>query len=68
MKTDKLWRWIWRPPGEAFDALTAALRAHWLAARGNARGLFSAPPGSWLHPRKVRVRAHHLTSGGRLIR
>lgn len=69
LKTQDMWRRLWQPPGEALEAITAAMRAHWRAAGDRTLELFwPAPGGSWLHPQKVRAGTHHFARGGRLIR
>ena len=77
MNMRRIWRDLWRPPGQALDTFAAVLSEHWLTATDRTARLFSATPGSWLQRRSPGapepstpddIPAHHFTRGGRLIR
>jgi hypothetical protein len=61
---------LWEPAGETIEAIAAVLCSHWAAAKAQPEGLFWPDPTSWLRQQAQRLAgpAHHLTSGGRLMR
>jgi hypothetical protein len=69
--TDSGWRGRLRASGETLDMVGSGLSEHWRsAARLTPTRLFWQAPTRWLKaaPVAVTLRAHHFTSGGRLIR
>lgn len=68
MEPERLWEQLWRPPAETLEAIAAVLRARWRAARVPGPHLLWSTPASWLRSRGDGNTAHHLTSGGKLIR
>ena len=72
MPTNRGLRRLWQPPAETLEALGSVLGAHWrAAARSRAAWLFWPTSASWLRERttvETVAAAHHLTTGGRLIR
>ena len=68
---DRGWRGRLRSSGETADLMGAGLSEHWRsAARLAPTRLFWQAPARWLKAGSVTVtlRAHHFTTGGRLIR
>jgi hypothetical protein len=71
--TTEGWRRLWRPSADKLFGVAAVLAEHWrAAAKMRPARLFWGNPVSWLKARSPREHrsdtAHHLTSGGRLIR
>jgi hypothetical protein len=71
--TTKGLRRLWQPSGETLEAIASVLGEHWRAGTARPEALFWPTSVSWLsvhdvRPRAQRAPAHHLTSGGKLIR
>ncbi|MBS0379453.1 MAG: hypothetical protein JSS29_13265 [Proteobacteria bacterium] len=70
-KTPEGLKRLWRPGGEALEAIGDVLGKHWRAAAGfTPSRLFWQAPGRWLKSNAgvTPLGPHHFTTGGKLIR